>query len=63
MNNTLWLIFFYRYLIQKGTDVASVNNEGELPLDLAEEEDMEDLLTDEIEKLGKIIRVISTRDL
>ena len=46
-------ILFHRYLIDHGADVAAVNNEGELPLDLAEEEDMEDLLTDEIERLGK----------
>lgn len=43
----------HRCLIDHGADVAAVNNEGELPLDLAEEEDMEDLLTDEIERLGK----------
>ena len=42
-----------RCLIDHGADVAAVNNEGELPLDLAEEDDMEDLLTDEIERLGK----------
>ena len=48
------LIFFFSfsYLLDNGADVAAVNNEGDLPLDLAEEEDMEDLLTDEIEKLG-----------
>ena len=45
--------FVHRCLIDHGADVAAVNNEGELPLDLAEEEDMEDLLTDEIERLGK----------
>lgn len=39
-------------LLDHGADVSAVNNEGELPLDLAEEEDMEDLLTDEIERLG-----------
>ena len=47
--------YFYRCLIDSGADVAAVNNEGELPLDLAEEEDMEDLLTDEIERLGKLL--------
>lgn len=39
-------------LLDHGADVAAVNNEGELPLDLAEEEDMEDILTEEIERLG-----------
>ena len=47
--------FFFRYLLDNGADVAAVNNEGELPLDLAEEEDMEDLLTDEIERLGMLM--------
>ena len=41
-----------RCLLDHGADVAAVNNEGELPLDLAEEDDMEDLLTEEIERLG-----------
>lgn len=44
----------FRCLLDHGADVAAVNNEGELPLDLAEEEEMEDLLTDEIERLGKL---------
>ena len=47
------VVFICRCLLDHGADVAAVNNEGELPLDLAEEEDMEDLLTDEIERLGK----------
>lgn len=41
-----------RHLIDNGADIAAVNNEGELPLDLAEEEEMEDLLTEEIENQG-----------
>ena len=49
----IFVVCIYRCLIDHGADVAAVNNEGELPLDLAEEEDMEDLLTDEIERLGK----------
>ena len=48
------LFFVFRCLLDHGADIAAVNNEGELPLDLAEEEDMEDLLTDEIERLGKL---------
>ena len=47
--------YICRYLLDHGADVAAVNNEGELPLDLAEEEDMEDLLTDEIERLGELL--------
>ena len=52
--NMLIVVFICRCLLDHGADVAAVNNEGELPLDLAEEEDMEDLLTDEIERLGKL---------
>ena len=51
----LIFFFFFRYLLDNGADVAAVSNEGELPLDLAEEEDMEDLLTDEIERLGMLM--------
>ena len=49
-----FVVSVYRCLLDHGADVAAVNNEGELPLDLAEEEDMEDALTDEIERLGKL---------
>lgn len=35
---------FYRYLIEHGADVASVNNDGELAVDIAESDEMEDLL-------------------
>ena len=33
-----------RYLIEQGADVASVNNDGELAVDIAESDEMEDLL-------------------
>ena len=58
-NMLIFFFFFFRYLLDNGADVAAVNNEGELPLDLAEEEDMEDLLTDEIERLGMLICFLS----
>lgn len=37
-------------LCDTGADLTAVNNEGEVPIDLAEEEEMEDFLTEEIEK-------------
>ena len=37
-------------LCDNDADLAAVNNEGEVPIDLAEEEEMEDFLTEEIEK-------------
>ncbi|PIK56243.1 hypothetical protein BSL78_06826 [Apostichopus japonicus] len=39
-------------LIESGANVAAVNNEGEIPLDLAEEEDMEEFLEEQIDKAG-----------
>uniref|UniRef100_A0A8C5BLI8 Protein phosphatase 1 regulatory subunit n=1 Tax=Gadus morhua TaxID=8049 RepID=A0A8C5BLI8_GADMO len=40
------------YLISKGADVGVVNSEGETPLDIAEEEAMEELLQNEINRQG-----------
>nr|XP_054774727.1 protein phosphatase 1 regulatory subunit 12A-like [Lytechinus pictus] len=42
--------FLCRYLIENGADLVACNNEGELPMDLAEEEDMEEFLQDEMDK-------------
>ncbi|GAB6028662.1 hypothetical protein CHUAL_004490 [Chamberlinius hualienensis] len=41
-----------KYLIENGADVTAVNNDGELPLDIAEQDEMEELLQDELDKLG-----------
>ncbi|XP_014290213.1 protein phosphatase 1 regulatory subunit 12A isoform X6 [Halyomorpha halys] len=41
-----------RYLIEKGANVAAVNNDGELPVDVAESDEMEDMLQQQIEELG-----------
>lgn len=49
------LIFFYcRYLISQGACVGVVNSEGETPLDIAEEEAMEELLQNEINRQGTV---------
>ncbi len=42
-----------RYLIEKGADIALVNSDGELAIDLAEGEEMEQLLSEEMEKQGR----------
>jgi ankyrin repeat protein len=42
-----------RYLIEKGANVAAVNNDGELPLDIAEINAMEQLLQEEVDKRGQ----------
>ncbi|XP_057314550.1 protein phosphatase 1 regulatory subunit 12A-like isoform X2 [Hydractinia symbiolongicarpus] len=39
-------------LIDNGADLSAVNNEGEVPLDLAEEEEMEEFLSEEIDAQG-----------
>lgn len=41
-----------RYLISQGASVGVVNSEGETPLDIAEEEAMEELLQNEINRQG-----------
>ncbi|KAI0241081.1 hypothetical protein LSAT2_001739 [Lamellibrachia satsuma] len=41
-----------RYLLEHGADVASVNNDGDLAIDLAEGEDVEELLLQWMEKEG-----------
>lgn len=49
--------FFYRrYLISQGANVGGVNSEGETPLDIAEEEAMEELLQNEINRQGSAAR-------
>lgn len=47
-------IFFFRYLIEQGCDLAAVNNDGELALDIAESESMEDMLQQHIKRAGKV---------
>ncbi|KAG8577755.1 hypothetical protein GDO81_010280 [Engystomops pustulosus] len=40
------------YLISQGADVGAVNSEGDTPLDIAEEEAMEELLQNEVNRKG-----------
>ena len=49
-----WLLSFYRYLLKHGANVAAVNNDGDLAIDIAEDEDkeMKHLLQEEMEKKG-----------
>ena len=44
-----------RFLVEHGADIAAVNNEGELPLDLAEEDEMEEYLQDQLRKASEYI--------
>ncbi len=49
-------VLFCRYLISQGANVGVVNSEGETPLDIAEEEAMEELLQNEINRQGTVFR-------
>lgn len=44
-----------KYLIEHGANVAAVNNDGDLALDITESDAMEDLLQSEINQQGKSI--------
>ena len=48
-------VYDFRILIDSNADLTSVNNEGEVPLDLAEEEEMEVFLSEEIDNQGILI--------
>lgn len=41
-----------RILVESGANLAAVNNEGEVPLDLADEDEMDEFLSDEIDNQG-----------
>lgn len=43
-----------RYLISQGAHVGAVNSEGDTPLDIAEEEAMEELLQNEVNRQGNL---------
>ena len=43
----------YRFLLQSGAFPAPVNNEGDIPVELSEDEEIRTLLYDEIEKQGE----------
>lgn len=47
---------FSRYLLKKGANVAAVNNDGDLAIDIAEDEEMEKLLQEEMDKKGLLSR-------
>ena len=49
-----FIFVLFRYLISVGASVSAVNNDGELAFDLAEGEDMEKLLENEMEKQGML---------
>lgn len=50
--------FLIRFLIDHGANVAAVNNDGELPVDIAESDEMEDMLHEHINAKGELIEGI-----
>jgi hypothetical protein len=44
-------------LIKEGANVAAVNNDGDLPIDICEDEVMEQMLQEEMGKLGKALNI------
>lgn len=51
-----------KYLLEHGADIAAVNNDGELALDIAEEQTMEDLLQKEIHDRGEWLKRAKNMD-
>ncbi|XP_033107889.1 protein phosphatase 1 regulatory subunit 12A-like isoform X2 [Anneissia japonica] len=41
-----------KYLVENGANLSAVNSEGEIPLDLAEDDEMEEYLQEEIDRQG-----------
>lgn len=50
---TLGFTVWPRYLLDHGANIAAVNSDGDVPLDIAEADNMETLLRSEIGKRGK----------
>ena len=44
-------------MIKEGANVAAVNNDGDLPIDICEDEVMEQMLQEEMGKLGKALNI------
>lgn len=45
--------FSFRILIDEDADLLAVNNEGEVPLDLAEEDEMDEYISEVMDEKGK----------
>ena len=49
----LYLLNIFRYLLRNNANVAAVNNDGDLPFDICEEDDMEKLLQEAMDEQGR----------
>ena len=48
-----FLLLSFRILIDEDADLLAVNNEGEVPLDLAEEDEMDEYISEVMDEKGK----------
>lgn len=57
LSNSFKFVFFlllsFRILIDEDADLLAVNNEGEVPLDLAEEDEMDEYISEVMDEKGK----------
>ena len=51
----IFFFFFlsFRILVDEDADLLAVNNEGEVPLDLAEEDEMDEYISEVMDEKGK----------
>lgn len=53
LNLFFFLLLSFRILIDEDADLLAVNNEGEVPLDLAEEDEMDEYISEVMDEKGK----------
>lgn len=51
------LISFARFLIEAGVNVSLVNNDGDLAIDIAESDEMDNMLKEELCRQGNVIGI------
>ena len=47
-----WVVMYYRYLLNNGAHPALVNSDGDTPFDIADDEEVQDLLQGAIDSQG-----------
>ena len=52
-------LYIFRYLLRNNANVAAVNNDGDLPFDICEEDEMEKLLQESMDEQGMWLLVRS----
>ena len=52
-NHDRFFLFEFRYLLDHGANVVACNSDGELPVDITDDDEMKGLLHMHMERLGK----------